>query len=143
MISSTRFWLILSLVLYAGVRIWGVSQKQGFYFDDVATVITTSGKAIEISDSSRAIFENSEWVQAGTLQQLYDQHKVWNFRSVSRKLAERDIHPPLYFWLTHGWRSVFGFGHWPLQALQWLLEIILAGFVWAIATRLTHQKVHT
>ena len=49
-----------------------------------------------------------QWVNASEWQQYWQMNGSLCFADIRDSLANYDIHPPLYFWLLHGWFSVFG-----------------------------------
>jgi predicted membrane-bound mannosyltransferase len=51
-----------------------------------------------------------------------------------------DIHPPLYYWLLHGWIQVFGESEAP-RALQRLPGVLLVAMVYRLGTQLFNKWV--
>ena len=67
---------------------------------------------------------------------LLDGQSFWNDEGNSARIAERslqlitegaagDIHPPLYYYLLHFWRSVFGSSEFALRSLSAALGVLL------------------
>src|SRR5512137_533042 len=67
----------------------------------------------------------------------------WNDEGNSARIAERslqlitegaagDIHPPLYYYLLHFWRSVFGSSEFALRSLSAALGVLLVGLTFLI-----------
>jgi 4-amino-4-deoxy-L-arabinose transferase-like glycosyltransferase len=50
-------------------------------------------------------------------------------------LLRRDGHPPLYYWLLHGWIEVFGDGDRAVRALSGVLGLVAIGLVFVVARR--------
>jgi uncharacterized membrane protein len=50
----------------------------------------------------------NRWVEASQWQAHWQPNAFGQFRQIGRDLAEKDIHPPLYFWLLHVWVSLVG-----------------------------------
>jgi len=77
---------------------------------------------------------------------LIDAQSLWSDEGNSAALATRsleriaadaaqDIHPPLYYWLLHGWSTVFGYSELALRTLSALLATLLVAIGYAIADR--------
>src|SRR3546814_472074 len=47
----------------------------------------------------------------------------------------RDGHPPLYYWLLHGWMEVFGDGDRAARALSGVISLATLPLIWAIGRR--------
>ena len=50
--------------------------------------------------------------------------------------AAHDIHPPLYYWLLHGWTRLFGRGEIGLRSLSVVLGLLLVWLIYLIGRRL-------
>src|SRR5512141_1083507 len=72
-----------------------------------------------------------------------DGQSFWNDEGNSARIAERslqliteaaagDIHPPLYYYLLHFWRDVFGSSEIALRSLSALLGVLLVGLTFLI-----------
>lgn len=81
-----------------------------------------------------------------------DAQSFWNDEGNSARIAERslpliteaaagDIHPPLYYYILHFWRGVFGSSEIALRSLSAILGIILVWLTYLIATRLFDAKI--
>lgn len=77
---------------------------------------------------------------------LLDGQSFWNDEGNSARIAERslplitegaagDIHPPLYYYLLHGWRSLFGSSEFALRSLSAVLGVLLVGLTFLIGRR--------
>jgi mannosyltransferase len=75
-----------------------------------------------------------------------DGQSFWNDEGNSARIAERslqlitegaagDIHPPLYYYLLHFWRGIFGAGEGDLRSLSTVLGIVLVLLTFVIARR--------
>jgi mannosyltransferase len=51
-------------------------------------------------------------------------------------LLKRDGHPPLYYWLLHGWIDVFGDGPVAVRALSGVLGLLAIGLAFLVGRRL-------
>lgn len=76
-----------------------------------------------------------------------DAQSLWNDEGTSVALAQRDlvtiarhasydIHPPLYYWLLHGWTSVAGTSEVAARSLSVVAGVALVAGVWALGRRL-------
>jgi mannosyltransferase len=54
-------------------------------------------------------------------------------------LLRRDGHPPLYYWLLHGWMDVFGDGEHAVRALSGVLGLIAVGLAYLVARRVARD----
>ena len=72
---------------------------------------------------------------------------LWNDEGTSVAVAQRDlatiardaahdIHPPLYYWLLHGWVRVLGTGEAAVRSLSALLGVVLVALIYALGRRL-------
>jgi 4-amino-4-deoxy-L-arabinose transferase-like glycosyltransferase len=81
-----------------------------------------------------------------------DGQSFWNDEGNSARIAERslqlitagaagDIHPPLYYYVLHFWRGVFGSSEMALRGLSAVLGIVLVWLTYLIAKRLFDAKI--
>ncbi len=81
-----------------------------------------------------------------------DAQSFWNDEGNSARIAERslqlitegaagDIHPPLYYYALHFWRSAFGSTELALRSLSAILGIALVWLTYLIARRLFDAKI--
>ena len=77
---------------------------------------------------------------------------LWNDEGNSARIAERslalitagaagDIHPPLYYYLLHVWRGVFGASEFALRSLSAGLGVLLVWLTYLIARRAFSHRV--
>src|SRR5512147_356101 len=77
---------------------------------------------------------------------LLDGQSFWNDEGNSARIAERslqlitegaagDIHPPLYYYLLHFWRGVFGSSEFALRSLSAILGVLLVGLTFLIGRK--------
>ena len=60
------------------------------------------------------------------------------------EIADRtalDIHPPLYYWLLHGWMRLFGEGEIAVRSLSVVASVLLVAVVYRLGTRLFNARV--
>jgi mannosyltransferase len=81
-----------------------------------------------------------------------DAQSFWNDEGNSARIAERslalitdgaagDIHPPLYYYLLHFWRGVFGASEFALRSLSAVLGVLLVGLTYLIARQVFNHGV--
>ena len=77
---------------------------------------------------------------------LLDGQSFWNDEGNSARIAERslqkiteaaagDIHPPLYYYVLHFWRDVFGSTEFALRSLSAALGVLLVGLTFLIGRK--------
>ncbi len=77
---------------------------------------------------------------------LLDGQSFWNDEGNSARIAERslqlitegaagDIHPPLYYYLLHLWRGIFGSSEVALRSLSAALGVVLVGLTFLIGRK--------
>ncbi len=64
-----------------------------------------------------------EWVSAREWQRFMEPDRSFIFGQIAHDLADYDIHPPLYFWLLHGWILIFGTTEWAGPLLNLLIDM--------------------
>src|SRR5512147_3319663 len=83
---------------------------------------------------------------------LLDGQSFWNDEGNSARIAERsltlitegaagDIHPPLYYYLLHVWRGLFGASEFALRSLSAVLGVVLVWLTYLIARRVFDHGV--
>jgi mannosyltransferase len=77
---------------------------------------------------------------------LLDGQSFWNDEGNSARIAERslqlitegaagDIHPPLYYYLLHVWRGLFGSSEFALRSLSAVLGVVIVGLTFLIGRK--------
>lgn len=78
----------------------------------VSTISHDDGISYLAATGHQALYASgmpsNQWVPASKWQSFWAPDQFWVFSTISRDLASRDIHPPLYFWLLHVWCHVYG-----------------------------------
>jgi len=81
-----------------------------------------------------------------------DAQSLWNDEGTSVALAHRslaaitrdasrDIHPPLYYYLLHGWMRLWGDGEWAVRSLSVCMGTAVVAVTYALARRLFSSAV--
>ena len=124
--SRRRAILIVALALgtlYASVQIsLRAAAKRVPYHDDAISVLAAT--------CHQGSYEPQEltgaWVPASRWQAYTTPDELGCFATISRGLAKRDIHPPLYFWLLHLWIHAFSASLSAIAVLTILLHSAVA-----------------
>lgn len=116
--------LACALVASTGLRVAVGADKPGLTHDESISLLAA---ACHQGDYKRLTFAAQppfgRWVPASEWKALLRPERPLCLAQIGRDLAREDIHPPLYFWLLHGWTLVFGVGLWTGLSLN----IVLAG----------------
>lgn len=129
---------LLVILLYGSSRFFILSQKHNWHYDDIVTKVAISGNAAQIAANMDSLARNNQPVDASSVLAIFQRFKPWNFTSVSQNLLKDGRHPPLYFWLTHAWCSLFGSK--ALFAWQILQDVLLLLLLGLTATRILQLR---
>ena len=91
------------------------------------------------------------WLAAGLRWHALDGQSLWADEGNSVALARaglaeiaartaQDIHPPLYYWLLHGWMRLFGASEAAVRALSAFAAVLLVAVVMRLARRLFGRR---
>jgi 4-amino-4-deoxy-L-arabinose transferase-like glycosyltransferase len=81
-----------------------------------------------------------------------DAQSLWNDEGTSVTLAQRDlvtiardsardIHPPLYYWMLHGWVRLFGTGEAAIRSFSAMLGVVLVALTYALGRLLAGRWI--
>jgi len=129
---------LLACVLLAagGLRVAGGADKSGFTHDESISYLAAAchqGDYARITVYAEPPF--GRWVAASDWKALLRPDRALCLGDISRDLAREDIHPPLYFWLLHGWTLAFGVGLWTGLSLNIVLATLTGLAVFGLARR--------
>lgn len=129
---------LLACVLIAagGLRVAGGADKSGFTHDESISYLAAAchqGDYARITVSAQPPF--GRWAAASDWKALLRPDRALCLGEISRDLAREDIHPPLYFWLLHGWALAFGVGLWTGLSLNIVLATLTGLAVFGLARR--------
>lgn len=128
--------LACALVASTALRVASGTEKQGLSHD---TSISMLAAACHLGDYTRLTVDArppfGRWVAASEWKSLLRPDRPLCLSQISRDLAHEDIHPPLYFWLLHGWTLAFGPGLWTGMSLNILLAAITGLALFGLARR--------
>lgn len=96
--------LLAGLLLAGGMLYVTVLQVSTLEYDDTISLLAATCH----QGNYAAQIPRGEWVSAGDWQRYWQIDQTGCFRTISHDLALYDIHPPLYFWLLHGWLVLTG-----------------------------------
>ena len=114
---------ILPVLLGATVLLTAIAWLRGAEYDEQYTLFLTAGV-------SRPVWPNHVFT-AAAVQALQTGHT--SFATIASELRATDVHPPLYFWLIHIWRELFGPGLFAARIVSVLCSVVTLGLVAVIA----------
>jgi hypothetical protein len=116
--------LVLAVVFGVGLRVAATVPKQALTHDEAISYLAATchqGEYQSVTFDRAAPY--GRWVSAAEWQRFLQPEERGCLGRIAADLARFDIHPPLYFWLLHGWSVVFGVSAWTGA----LLNAVLAG----------------
>ncbi len=131
--------IALALVMTAGVCLLFCMRKQGFFIDEVYTYgLSNSMKGPYLTDIRNGNLidsvisreEIADYLSAGS-------EDAFRFGFVTKNL-ERDVHPPLYYWIFHAVSSFFpgSDSKWIGLGINAVLFLLTTGVLCALCTKL-------
>jgi len=125
--------LACALVAATTLRVVGVAEKHSLTGDESISYLAAAchqGDYTRLAIAQQPPF--GRWVTAAEWKALLRPDRAMCLGEIRHELARTDIHPPLYFWLLHGWALVFGVGLWTGPSLNiaiaGLTTLVLFGF---------------
>lgn len=91
--------LLIWILLGSGLRLLNLDGKPP-WTDEIATLVFSLGNSFKTVPLSQAI-------DIETLLTPLKPNSQGSFQSVFQYLMDESTHPPIYFWLTHGWLKLF------------------------------------
>jgi hypothetical protein len=128
--------LACALVASTGLRVAAGADKRGITHDESISMLAA---ACHQGDYTRLTFAAEppfgRWVPAAEWKALLRPERPLCLATIARDLASEDIHPPLYFWLLHGWTLVLGVGVWTGLSLNIVLAAVTGLGLFGLARR--------
>jgi hypothetical protein len=115
--------LVLAVLAGAALRVGATLPKQALTHDEAISYLAATchqGEYQAITFGPRAPY--GRWASAAEWQRLLQPEERGCLGRIAADLARFDIHPPLYFWLLHGWILLVGMSAWSGP----LLNVVLA-----------------
>lgn len=111
--------LLLILVATSFLRIAIIVNKTTMEYDEAISYLAATCNQNRFSDASFAPLPRpaAEWKQYLSLAEPFC------FDQIRQSLMQRDVHPPLYFWVLHLWVMAFGVHLWTGPTLNMLIAI--------------------
>ncbi len=134
--------LVLAVIAGVGLRAAATAPKESFTHDEAISYIAATchqGEYQEITFAGRGPY--GRWVPAYEWQRLLQPEDRGCLGRIAADLARYDIHPPLYFWLLHGWALLFGVGVWTGTSLNIALAALGTLALFGLARRVLDDEV--
>ena len=129
--------LALAFVASTGLRVAGGAEKDGLTHDESISYLAAACHQAEYARIT--VFGHppfGQWVDAEHWRALLRPDRTLCLGQIATDLSQEDIHPPLYFWLLHGWVLVVGVGLWTGVSLNVLLAAATCLALFGLARRL-------
>ncbi len=128
--------LACAAVLGVGLRAATAAEKTTFTHDEAISYLAATchqGEWSEITFGRREPY--GRWVPASAWQRLLEPDRAGCLGRIAHDLSHEDIHPPLYWWLLHGWVLAVGVGPASGSALNILVALATAAALLALGRR--------
>ena len=128
--------LACALIASTGLRVAAGAEKRGLTHDEAITYLATAchqGEYARLTTAGAPPL--GRWVPAAEWKALLRPDRSLCLATIARDLAHEDVHPPLYFWLLHGWVLVFGVGVWAGPSLNVVLAALTCLALLGLARR--------
>jgi hypothetical protein len=128
--------LACSLIASTGLRVVAGAEKRGLTHDEAITYLATAchqGEYARLTTAGAPPL--GRWVPAAEWKVMLRPDRFLCLGTIARDLAHEDVHPPLYFWLLHGWVLVFGVGVWAGPSLNVVLAALTCFALFGLARR--------
>lgn len=136
--------LAAAILLGLGLRLWGISQLEGYSHDGVISYLAATGNQGRWSDRQQRMAPPfAQWTSAAEWRdELLTIHGDASLRQIAMDLTYHDTHPPLYFWLLHYAVAIVGVHPWtgPLLDLPFCLATILSMYGLGAAAGLPRER---
>lgn len=136
--------LAIALVAGLGLRVAGVAGKAkgGLDQDESVSYLVAT---CHLGDYARLVAAGEDplglWVPATEWKRFLRPSGKLCPDAISVDLARFDVHPPLYFWLLHGWVLIFGVSVVSGLLLNILLAVFAGAALFALTRRATGQAL--
>lgn len=128
------FAILLAQLLIFVVPAWGRQTHSG---DELTSFLAATGHLAEYSTVRAAdTYPAGQWVPASEWQRFLRVEEGRGLSAVANDMFYWDVHPPLYFWLLHGWLHVVPYNLWMGTLLNWLITLVAAVVLYFLAKHL-------
>ena len=125
---------VAALVLGLSLRAVEIAHKVEFGHDETISYLSAAGNEVAYDKAAGGVL-TARWVPAARWQSYLQKGPVLSFARTGSDLAHDDMHPPLYFWLLHGWVLAIGLGPRSGPLLNVVLCVATAFALFALARR--------
>ncbi|MEW6198920.1 MAG: glycosyltransferase family 39 protein [Planctomycetota bacterium] len=134
--------LILAVAAGTALRARLIAAKRTLNHDEAISYLCAAGKQGLYREQSQAVTPPfGTWARAAELKQFLHPDEPLCFGRIGHDLAATDIHPPLYFWLLHGWVLAVGVHTWSGPALNTLLAAAAAVALFGLACIVVRDRL--
>jgi len=138
---------VIALLLLAVALGFGISMRAVLIdvrtnqtHDEAISYLAASGNQLAFHERVY-LAPKHRWQPAAALQSFTQPDDGFVFGRIREGLARTDVHPPLYFWLLHGWLLVLGSGIHTGPQLNLLLFALTALTLFFVARRWLRNDV--
>lgn len=119
--------LLTAVIIGLALRMGLAANKQTITHDEMISYLGATANLGAYHDVIDGAVPNRTWATAADWKQFITPTTPFNFSQISWDQADKDIHPPLYFWLLHLWMLAVGVQPWTGAALN--IFFFLAGLL--------------
>lgn len=124
--------LLVALAAGAGLRVYAQHQNPNMQYDEAWSYASASGRLDELVAAIDGGL-TGRWVPAADWQRLWRAQGSSGIGHIASDLAAHDVHPPLYFWLLHGWLVLAGEDVWTGRALNLIFATLTILSIYGLA----------
>lgn len=135
------WWCAAAFLIGLLFRLIPLFEKQYFAGDEIRAYLAATAHEGEYRILLRAAKAPiATWATVHDWTRMIEPEAGLGYGAVARDLAMWDIHPPLYFWLLHGWTRLFGVTFWAGALLNLLLEGLILALIVMWGRAITRQS---
>ena len=130
--------LIAQLLIFV-VPAWGRQAHTG---DELTSFLAATGHLAEYNTVRwNETYPAGQWVPASEWQRFLQVEEGRGLPAVANDMFYWDVHPPLYFWLLHGWLHVVPYNLWMGTLLNWMITLLAAVVLYLLAKHLFKEPL--
>ena len=134
-------WWVIAILIGLVFRLIPLLEKQYLAGDEIRSYLAATAHEGEYRLLLReAKAPLATWAPVSAWTRFIEPQAGLGLGAVARDLAMWDVHPPLYFWLLHGWTRLVGVTFWAGALLNLLLEGLILALIVAWGRAMTHDR---